>query len=229
MIYLDHAAGTPAQRREIILKMLQAAGVKPDDEPGAFFMAGLPGAGKTEISHGIIKDFKIPILRIDMDEIAEKLPGYNPAKADVFRKTATTILSEAFSYAVRHNIDFLMDGTFGGSKACENIERCLKRGYSVKIVYAYQKPKLAWEFTLAREKVEHRAIKFDGFVETYYKTIRNIQEVSRKYGNKISIDIAIKNEKNQVGEWMRNIDASKIDEIVDIEYNKDKLIEQILG
>lgn len=220
---------TKKNKKEFILDMVEKAGVEPDVEPGAFFMAGLPGAGKTEISRGIIRDFKVPMLRIDMDEIAEKLPGYKPENADLFRKPATLLLSEVFSYAIHHNIDFLMDGTLGSSKAGENIERCLKRGYSVQIIYAYQKPKLAWEFTKAREKVEHRAIKFEGFVEAYYKTINNIKYISEKYGGKIVIDIAVKDEKNQVGEWLRGVPADKIDKILMVEYNKDKLIKDILG
>ena len=88
--------------------MIKKASVEPDSESGAFFMAGLPGAGKTEISKGIISDFKVPMLRIDMDEIAEKLPGYLPENADKFRKPATLLLSETFSYAIHHDIDFLM-------------------------------------------------------------------------------------------------------------------------
>lgn len=216
-------------KKDFILKMVREAGVEPDAEPGAFFMAGLPGAGKTEISKNMIADFKVPILRIDMDEIAEELPGYKPEHADKFRKSATLLLSETFSYAIHHDLDFLMDGTFGSTKASENIERCLKRGYSVQIVYAFQNPKLAWEFTLAREKVEHRAIKFDGFVEAYYKTINNIKGVSEKYGDKVVIDIAIKDDKNQVGEWKRNVQMDEIDKLLNVEYNKDKLIKEILG
>lgn len=216
-------------KKSFIFDMIDKAGVRPDVEPGAFFMAGLPGAGKTEISKSIITDFKVPMIRIDMDEIAERLPGYKPENADKFRRPATLLLSEAFSYAIHHDLDFLMDGTFGSKKASENIERCLKHGYAVKIIYAFQKPKLAWEFTLAREKVEHRAIKFEGFVDAYYKTIENIKTVSEKYGNRIAIDIAVKNEKNQVGEWKRNVPVDKIDKMLDIEYNKDKLIEEILG
>ena len=203
--------------------------MEPDVEPGAFFMAGLPGAGKTELSRNIIVDSGVKFLRIDMDEIAEKLPGYQPKNADKFRKPATLLLSELFSYAVHHSLDILMDGTFGSAKASENIARCLKRGYSVKIVYVFQDPKLAWEFTLAREKVEHRAIKFDGFVEAYYKTINNIKTIDEKYGNKIVIDVAVKDEKNQVGEWKRNVQVNEIDKLLNVEYNKDKLIKKILG
>ena len=216
-------------KREFVERIVAETGVEPDAEPAGIFMAGLPGAGKTELSRNIIIDSGVDFLRIDMDQIAEMLPGYKPENADEFRKPATQILSELFGYALKHNLNFVMDGTFGSKQAMLNIERSLNHGFGVKIIYAYQDPKLAWEFTLAREKVEHRAIKFDGFVEAYYKTIYNIKEVGREFGGKITIDIAFKNPDNKVGKWLRDVDATKIDELLKIEYNKDKLIKYIKG
>lgn len=209
--------------------MVNESGALSEDDPAALFMAGLPGSGKTEISKNLIKNSGIRMFRIDMDEIAEKLPGYRPEKADEFRKPATILLSECLKYALHYKINFLMDGTFGSAQASKNIERSLKHGFGVKIVYIFQDPRVAWEFTLAREKVEHRAIKFEGFVKTYYKTIKNINQVYEKYGDSISMDIVVKTKDNKVGKWLRNVDASKIDSLVKIEYNKDKLIKYILG
>lgn len=218
-----------ANKRDFIKQLIQDCGVEPEAEPAAFFMAGLPGSGKTEISRNLIKDSGINLLRIDMDEIAERLPGYKPERADEFRKPAAALLSESFSYALRHNISFIMDGTFGGGQALKNIERSLKHEFKVKIIYALQDPKVAWQFTVAREKVEHRAIKFDGFVEAYYKTINNIKKVSEEFGSQIAIDVAIKNAENKVEKWKRDVSSDEIDSLVGVEYNKDKLIEYIKG
>lgn len=216
-------------KNEFVQKILKMSGAEPEEFPAAIFMAGLPGAGKTELSRNLIKDSGVKLLRIDMDEIAARLPGYVPEKADEFRKPATKLLSEGLNYALHHKISFLMDGTFGSARAGQNIERSLKHGFSVQIVYAFQNPRLAWQFTLAREKVEHRSIKFDGFVEAYYKTIANIKTISENYGDKITLDIAIKNANNQVGDWKRDVKAGEIDKILKVEYNKDKLIKEILG
>ena len=216
-------------KNEILRNLLAKSGAFPEEEPAAFFMAGLPGSGKTEISRNLIKESGVKLFRIDMDEIAESLPGYTPERADDFRKPATTILSECLKYALRHKISFLMDGTFGSSQAGKNIERSLKHGFSVQIIYAFQDPKIAWEFTLAREKIEHRAIKFDGFIEAYYKTINNIKLIGEKYSGEVAIDIAIKDEKNEIGGWMRGVDGREIDNFVEIEYNKDKLKKYVLG
>ena len=216
-------------KRKVINLILEKSGAEPEAEPAAIFMAGLPGSGKTEISKNLIDGSGVKLLRIDMDEIAEKLPGYKPEKADEFRKPATTLLSECLKYALHHRISFLMDGTFGGGQALKNIERSLNHGFKVKIVYALQDPKVAWEFTVAREKVEHRAIKFEGFVKAYYKTINNIKKASEEFGSLITIDVAIKNVDNKVGDWRRNVNREKIDSLANVEYNEDKLIEYILG
>lgn len=216
-------------KKHFIFRMVETAGVTTEDEPAGIFMAGLPGAGKTELSRNLIADSGVNLLRIDMDEIAENIPGYEASRADEYRKQATTLLSELFTYAIRHRLSFVMDGTFGSKSAEQNIERCLKRGYVVKIVYAYQDPKLAWEFTLAREMIEHRAIKFDGFVGTYYKILTNIKEIGEKYGDRVTLDIVVKNPDNRVGKWLRNVPPTEIDKSLAIQYNKDKLIRYISG
>lgn len=217
------------EKRKLITQIVNDSGALPEAEPAAFFMAGLPGSGKTEISKNLIKESGVKLLRIDMDEIAELIPGYTPETADEFRKPATTILSECFSYALHHNISFMMDGTFGSSQAIKNIERGLNHGFRVQIIYAMQNPKIAWQFTLAREKIEHRSIKFDGFIEAYYKTLNNLETVLKQYEKRVTVDIAIKTPDNKIGEWLRSVDYKQFDEVVKKEYNKDKLIQYILG
>ena len=216
-------------KRKLIKALITESSALPEAEPAAIFMAGLPGSGKTEISRNLIEESGVNLFRIDMDEIAEKLPGYNPEQADEFRKPATAILSECLSYALHHKISFLLDGTFGSPQAIKNIERSLKHGFRIKIVYALQDPKLAWDYTVAREKIEHRAIKFDGFIESYYKTITNLKKVLEEMRKNVVMDIAVKNPDNKVGKWLRDVELKQFDEIVKMEYNKDKLIRYIKG
>lgn len=193
------------------------------ETPTGVFMAGLPGSGKTEFTKNLIKDLKLKVVRIDMDEIAEEIEGYRPEKADEFRQAATLVMNNLYSEIMHKRTDFIMDGTFGSKNAILNIERAVSHGFQVKVIYVYQDPKLAWEFTRAREKIEHRGIDREGFIESYGKVTGNIRKVAEKMRGKISIDLVVKNADNQVGEWMQNIDGSTLDKVLNKDYNKESL------
>lgn len=216
-------------QKEIIERIIADANLAPNEYPMAIFMAGLPGAGKTELSQGFIKEFGANFIRIDMDELATFIKGYKPENADQFRAAATRLLNGLFDKTIKCRLDFIMDGTFGSPKALENVERVLRRGYTVQIAYAFQDPRLAWEFTKAREKVEHRAIKEDGFIEAYYKTINNLHNLAKLNYDNVFIDVFIKNRDNTVGKRIKNIKECQIDEILNMIYNKDKLKNYIEG
>ena len=57
--------------------------------PVSIFMAGSPGAGKTEFSKRLVElvigeDGSLPV-RIDADEIREIIPGYNGSNSNIFQ------------------------------------------------------------------------------------------------------------------------------------------------
>ncbi|MBQ7802536.1 zeta toxin family protein [Candidatus Saccharibacteria bacterium] len=209
--------------------MISNSGATPSENLSGIFMAGLPGAGKTELSRALVEIANLRPVRIDMDELATFIEGYTPEKADVFRKEATILLAETYSQVLKRKLDFIMDGTFSSKNAKLNIKRALKRSYNIKIVYTCQDPKLAWNFTKAREKVEHRAIKLEGFVKSYYGTIENIKELSEKYKSQITVDVVFKTSTNEIGSWLEGIKPTEIDDMIKVEYNKDNLIKYISG
>lgn len=193
-------------------------------------MAGLPGAGKSELAKNFENEAKVKsvhFVRIDMDELASYIEGYTPETADVFRQPATKLLNELFGYVLKRKLNFIMDGTFGSKNALPNIERAIKHGYFVKVIYACQDPKAAWNFTVAREKVEHRAIQFDGFITTYYNILNNLKQIASLPRDRVVLDVAIKDECNGVGQWYRSFNVETLDKIIKPEYNKGKLIEYI--
>lgn len=224
----DAKAWVKLHKREFIERLISDAGAEEQDKPSAFFMAGLPGAGKTEFSKNFIKETRLNLVRIDMDEIASGIEGYTPEKADNFRFPATILMNEIFSYIIHHRFHFIMDGTFGSPNAFKNLERVAKRGYEIKVFFIYQDPKLAWQFTVARGKIEHRAISFDGFITAYYKTLTNIKTLGEKFPD-VSMDLVVKTEKNTVGGIYENINPQKIDDYIKIKYNEDELIKCIEG
>lgn len=213
-------------KKEFVTKFIEEFGAKSMLNPGAIFMAGLPGAGKTEFSKELIKNISGPkAIRIDMDEIASKIKGYRPEIADQYREPATKLLNSIYDETLKNHFEFVMDGTFGSKNAIKNIERALHHNYSIKIIYIQQNPKLAWKFTLAREKVEHRSIDINGFIEAYFNISANLIKLEpflKKY-DKISIDIITKNNNNkEIDSWLPNI-KSGIDILLKTSYNKNTL------
>lgn len=216
-------------KKEFVDRFIKEFGAKPAASPSAIFMAGLPGAGKTEFSKNLVNIIGgVKAVRIDMDEIASQIKGYTPEKADEFRESATRLLNGIFDRALKEKMDFVLDGTFASKNAIENIKRATNHGYSVKVVYIVQDPKLAWSFTKAREKVEHRSITQEGFINAYFKIIKNINEMAPLLRNNgiITLDIVWKNEHNLIDSWLPNI-REGIDKLVKNNYNIETLKEYI--
>ena len=218
-----------AHKKEFANSLIVKSGVIADGNPSAIFMAGLPGAGKTEFSKNLIKNSELKVIRLDMDEIATVIDGYEPEKADLFRFGASELLNKTFDIAVRKGYDFIMDGTFSSKYAKNNVKRALAHEYTVKIVYVVQDPKIAWDFTLAREKVERRAISQEGFIDSYFNTISNIKDIMSTGYEKISLDIILKDKNNKTGIWKKNVDIQEIDKSIKNNYNKESLKEYING
>lgn len=208
-------------KKAFVEDFIKKSGAKPNSNPSAFFMAGLPGAGKTEFSKNLIKLVNgAKAVRIDMDEIATQIKGYRPEIADEYRGQASKLMNGIYDKVLKEKLEFIMDGTFGSKSSISNIKRATKHNYIVKIIYIIQDPKVAWHFTLAREKVEHRSINIDGFAKTYFNIIDNILMVKplmEKY-DRITVDIVIKNEENEIESWIPNV-RSNIDILLKTSYN----------
>jgi UDP-N-acetylglucosamine kinase len=209
---MDYAEWATRNKKRIAREFVRNIEHEPADEPSGIFMAGLPGAGKTEFTVQLIKSFEDEPLRIDMDEIAQMIEGYRPEIADRFRGGASAIMSRIYDEVVKKRINFVFDGTFSSANADKNLERALAHGYKVKVYYIHQLPEIAWQFTKDRELLEHRAIDKEGFITTYSKLKENLEQLCK--GNKdVTISLIIKDEKNRVGMRKENINASLFEEL----------------
>ncbi len=115
------------------------------------FMAGSPGAGKTEFSKRYIplllnkndlkitqlikergfdnKQYESMIIRIDVDEIREFLPQYKKSDHNSLQKGNSHIIQKAANkgldilrdYCLKNKISFLHDGTFGNFSTMRKI------------------------------------------------------------------------------------------------------------
>lgn len=90
-------------KKEFAENLIARSGAQPYDTQIAFFMAGLPGAGKTEFSKALINISEIKFLRLDMDEIASQIDTYRPEIADQYRRAASALLDKTFDLTLHKN------------------------------------------------------------------------------------------------------------------------------
>lgn len=207
----------------IIEKFAGKASCVPVSRPISLFMAGSPGAGKTEVSRNLVKEFEsIPIL-IDADEIRKECPGYVGTNAHLFQKAATKGISILLDYALDNKLNFILDGTFAYEEPIKNIQRSIDHGRLVELWFIYQKPELAWEFTKAREIVESRRVSKEKFIQTFLKSRINTIQAKNHFDKLLELNLLIKNIDNTAGDLKLNISAEELDRYLGNGYTEDEL------
>lgn len=164
----------------------------------AVFMAGSPGAGKTEVAQGLAENYDNHVI-IDADEFRRQFPEYNGQNSSLFQKGSSWLVEQSFRYVLEKGYSFILDGTFALISADDNIKRALKSNFSVSIFYVYQDPVIAWEFTKRREEVEGRYVPKETFLNAFFKSRKNIEKVKKKYPN-ILLNIIMKDYQNNISE-----------------------------
>jgi len=198
--------------------------------PITIFMAGSPGAGKTEFSKNWIinlnKKYDFPIVRIDADEIRKLCPGYNGNNSHLFQGAVSIGVNKLYDYVLKKKYSVLLDSTFSSLKyAEENIERAISRDREVYVFYIYQDPLIAWEHTLKREKIENRRITIDVFVEDFFKAKENVNKIKDTFKEKVDIYLIKKDYNSNIEKFWINID--KIDNYIKFVYTQDSLYNTI--
>ncbi len=202
----------------------------PEENPVSVFMAGSPGAGKTEASIQLLDGFSdegTRVLRIDPDELRFEFKEYTGENSWLFQGAVSILVEKIHDLALKQKQSFLLDGTLSKYEIAEqNIARSLKKERLVQILYVYQEPNLAWEFVLAREIAEARRIKPEHFISQYFAARDVVNRLKLKFKGDIRIDLLLKNNDNSHRAYKANID--KIDNHVPEKYNRAD-IEHMLG
>lgn len=179
----------------------------PEDNPVSVFMAGSPGAGKTEASIELIEKFRTAVIRIDPDQLRDECPGYNGGNAWLFQKAVSILVDKIHDLALAQNQSFILDGTLSQyERAAHNINRSLKKGRTVQILYVYQEPGLAWKFVQSREAAEGRRIPPGQFVEQYFAAREVVNRLKLEYGAKVKVDLLLKNNDNSSRMYRAGVD-----------------------
>lgn len=188
------------------------------DKAVSIFMAGSPGAGKTEFSKRLINDLGKPIVRIDADEIRDMLPQYY-RNATLMQRAAALGVEKVYDFALHNNQDLILDGTLiDYEKAVSNIQRSLNHGRLVQIYYIYQEPEVAWDFTKKREAIENRGIPKEFFITAFFKSKENVNRLKNTFGKLIQVNLIIKNYHNDIEQICWDVDL--IDLHLKIDYTE---------
>ncbi len=228
-INLDNKLGEEAHnyiahhKNELIKHFADPGIFKKVEYPVSLFMAGSPGAGKTEVSRNLVKRFETKPIRIDADEIRAICKGYSSNNAHLFQRAATKGVNILFDYALHNNIHAIIDGTFAYGNAMKNIRRSLGRERIVELWFIYQDPLKAWDFTKIREAVESRHVDKDVFIRSFLKAKENTMQVKNVFGDNVELNLLIKNIDNSNSQLHLNIKSEELDRYIGRAYTEDEL------
>jgi len=222
--------------KDIIKKFIGTRQPASKDETSiAIFMAGSPGAGKTEISKRFIRILSSvgplgdSIVRIDGDEIRELLPPelYNGANSHVVQRAVSKGVHILFDYVSKRKYNFILDGTFSHfDNARDNVLRLIKKGkVKVEIWYVYQNPECAWSFTKKREALEGRRISKETFVRAFFESQNNVHKIKEEFAGNIELDFIEKNFVHEVEKLKLNVD--RVDSYIKKVYTDKNLLDKL--
>ena len=192
----------------------------------AIFMAGSPGAGKTEVATALA-ELSDNLCIIDADEFRSQFPDYDGLNSSDFQKGASWLVDHAFTHLLKEGYSFILDGTFAIGKSTQNIQRAIKRSYEVSLYYVYQDPFIAWQFTKEREKAEGRFVPKERFINAYFKSRENIAKVKEIFGDAVELIVIFKDYENKISEVLE--DVENIDLILPKQYTVEELEENLDG
>lgn len=195
---------------------------REDVAPVSIFMAGSPGAGKTEISKRLIESFQQKPVRIDADEIRGIIPQYTGTNSDVVQAAASLGVEKLYDIALKQRQNLILDGTLARSdKARSNIARSLKRGRSVQVFFVYQNPLTAWEVTKKREAIEGRRVPKEFFIRSYFASQASANTLKEEFGDDIQLHVVVRDAKTGLDKLDLNV--TTVDPYLRVHYTSEQL------
>lgn len=215
-----------SNKKEIARKYTDVNKYTPEAHPVSVFMAGSPGAGKTESAKELIKKFSNnnSILHIDPDDLRCEFEDYNGSNSSLFQAATSILVDKIHDLALKQKQSFVFDGTLSNlDKSTENIKRSLstKRNREVFIVYVYQDPIQAWKFVQGRAAKDGRVVPKEAFINQYFAARNNVNYIKKQFGKKVAVHLVVKNIDGTDFRYFENID--NIDSYIKEKYSEDKL------
>lgn len=227
-----------AKKRHVVNLLINDAGAKPVPDskaPIAFVMAGIPGAGKTEFLDSLVESLQDneltgDFIRIDLDQIVTIYPDYTPKTYAKFRSRGNNMIARCIDVMRKRRFNMMIDGTFSGTSgsSLRNIDKLIEAGYLVIMIYMYDDPFTAWQYTQAREQITDRGIDREGFIDSCNNISNNLRLVLNKYRSNPTFSLSlVKQKKLRDYNYDFITDYAKIDRIIDQGYNIDNLKEML--
>lgn len=194
-----------------IAKEITSILVYPSEiNPVSVFMAGSPGAGKTESSKWLISKLshgnENGILRIDTDDLRKFFTGYTGDNSSLFQSATSIIAEKIHDCAISNNQSFIFDGTFSKiSIARKNIQRSIGHNRPIQILYVYQDPLQAWDFVKQRALIDGRHVPKEAFIEQYFNARITVNEIKKEFPE-VKVYLLIKNIDGSTQEYRENVD-----------------------
>lgn len=232
------ALSNEGKKRYIVSLLINDSKAMPvtgDSPPIAFVMAGVPGAGKTEfldsLTEAIDNEGRFGnFVRVDLDQIVTIYPDYTPKTYKKFRSQGNNVVARCVDEVRRRRYNVMIDGTFSGvsGSSVKNVEKLIKSGYVVVMVYMYDEAQTAWEYTRIRESLTDRGIDKNGFIESCENITENLKSVVSLFRyNKAFTLTVVKQKVLRDNNYEMLMENSDIDNIINQGYNIDKLKETL--
>lgn len=218
-----------AYRKSIARDIADKEKYPPELYPVSVFMAGSPGAGKTESAKWLVTELsgdENGILRIDTDEFRKHFSGYTGENSKLFQYATTLIAEKVHDYAIANEQSFVFDGTFSKLEiARKNILRSISHKRPVQILYVYQDPLQAWEFVKERAIKDGRHVPKEAFIEQYFSARKTVNSIKKEFPE-VKVYLLVKNIDGSTQEYKENIDS--IDNYLKETYTIDTLESMLL-
>lgn len=216
-----------ANRTRIAREIADVRAYPGEETPVSVFMAGSPGAGKTEVSKALIAGFEdigAKALRIDPDDLRAYFPEYAGNNSRLFQRAVNSIVERLHDLVLEQRQSFLLDGTLSNEQvARRNVERSLRRNRDITIVYVYQDPLLAWEFVKARELTEGRNIPKTEFIRQLFAAKEVVKTLKQSFRLQLKVDLIVKDTDGSNQAVELNVGSDEIDALVTFGYSATEL------
>ena len=114
------AAFAREHRTEIARRLADPAKFPSEANPVSVFMAGSPGAGKTEASIALLNDQGWSnVLRIDPDQLRLEIAGYTGKNSWLYQTAVSLLVERIHDRALKQEQSLLLDGTLSSYEVAE--------------------------------------------------------------------------------------------------------------